>query len=74
MPTNGLVVPRSFLRLVEATQGQPFTPKAVEELLGRGMKTYGAHSRLAGLRWLFRLGRGRYATVDPIVRLTPGAE
>ena len=71
---SGLTVPGSFLRILEEVRSEPFTPKELEPLLGRGMRTYGELARLARLGWLLRIGRGRYATADPIVRLTPGAE
>ncbi|MGI0067945.1 MAG: nucleotidyltransferase domain-containing protein, partial [Thermoplasmata archaeon] len=63
-----LVVPGSFLAVEKTTRGDPFSPRDMEVVLGRGMKTYIELARLVRLGWLFRLGRGRYATIDPIVR------
>ena len=72
MHRTGLAIPRSFLRVNETTHGEPFSPADVRPLLDR--LTYLELSRLVRLGWLFRLSRGRYATVDPLVRVTPGAE
>ena len=75
MPAPGsLSVPASFLRIEERTHGEPFSPARVETLLGKGPKCYLELSRLTRLGWLLRLSRGRYATVDPVVRLIPGLE
>lgn len=73
MPTpTGLSIPASFFRLQEATRAEPFGPPDVAATL-KG-RTYLELSRLVRLRWLFRLSRGRYATVDPLVRITPRVE
>ena len=75
MPSRtGLSVPASFFRIDEKTRGEPFSPSDVESVLGKGVRTRLELSRLVRLGWLFRLSRGRYATVDPIVRLTPGLD
>jgi hypothetical protein len=75
MPTpTGLSVPSSFLRIRERVGDEVFSARAVESLLGPGMKTYAELARLVNAGWLFRVARGRYATVDPLVRLTPKAE
>ena len=70
-PTS-IVIPGAFLRLWEKTRDEVFVPSEVEELLGS--QPYVELTRLVQRGWLFRLGRGRYATVDPIVRVTPGVE
>lgn len=69
---TGLAVPRSFFSIEEATRGEPFSPSRVTPFLRDA--TYLELSRLVRLGWLLRLSRGRYATVDPLVRLTPSAE
>lgn len=71
---TGLAIPSSFLRLEARTRGAVFTPSEVEDTLGGGPTAYAELARLTDLGWLVRLARGRYATMDAIVRLTAGAE
>ncbi len=73
MPSpTGLSIPASFLRLREKLGDEPFSPLGAERVLRTA--PYLELSRLVRLGWLFRTGRGRYAVVDPLVRLTPGVE
>lgn len=54
---------------------RPFAPIEVEGSTGKaGVPNYVVLSRLVARGWLFRLGRGRYAIADPIVRLEPRLE
>ncbi len=71
---SSLTVPASFFRIREKFGDGVFCPAEAAPILGRGTKTYLELSRLVRLGWLFRVGRGRYATVDPLVRMTPGIE
>ena len=75
MPSpTGIAVPASFLRLTERTRGAVFVPTDVMDLLGHGMTTYAELARLVDTGWCFRLARGRYATIDPVVRLIPSLD
>ncbi|HUZ80279.1 MAG TPA: nucleotidyltransferase domain-containing protein [Thermoplasmata archaeon] len=73
MPSaTGLSIPASFLRFRERFGDEPFSVSDAAQVLRA--RPYLELSRLARLGWLFRIGRGRYATVDPLVRLTAGVE
>ena len=70
-----VTVPAAFLRIRGGVGNRPFAPVEVEGLTGKsGVPNYVVLSRLAARGWLLRLGRGRYAIADPIVRLDPHVE
>lgn len=71
MPARtALTVPAAFLRIQGAMGGRPFSPVDVERYTGRvGVANYVVLSRLARSGWLLRLGRGRYATAEPAIRM-----
>ena len=70
-----VTIPVAFLRIRDAVGNRPFAPIEVEEPTGKsGVPNYVVLSRLVARGWLLRLGRGRYATADPIVRLEPRLE
>jgi hypothetical protein len=71
---RGLIVPHSYTRLRQRSGDNVFGIREAEPLLGVGVRGRLELSRLVRLGWLFRVGRGRYATADPLVRLTPEAE
>jgi predicted nucleotidyltransferase len=72
---DALTVPAAFLRIRAAKGDRPFSPGDVERCTGKtGVANYVVLSRLNRSGWLLRLGRGRYATAEPAVRMDPQLE
>lgn len=67
-----ITVPVAYLRIRDSIGNRPFAPIEAEGPTGKfGVANYVVLSRLVARGWLHRLGRGRYATADPLVHLEP---
>ena len=72
---SGILVPSAFLAIWDHVGDRAFSPQEVTEQTGKtGAANYVVLSRLVARGWLHRLGRGRYAASDPLVRLNPRLE